>query len=458
MRRVVVPLLWILLAASWALAAPPVIRPAEKLDALLKLIGSAEGGPQALAAQKKAARLAGMPLTPADIKHRPIPDERNAAVELRRFNQLLREKPLERNAGMIASRIATSQLTPAELAEVRQLLATRPDLLEAAHAAAAKPECDFNRDWSKGVELVFPEYATCREAVRLITAESVLLARDGKLNEAVENQAHGFRIARHSESDPIIIAYLVGVACRTISLSGLSAILNGSPPDAAAARKAVELLEANALPERYQRMFGGEIVMLTATLKTMRAGDYNSLTALAGEPRTARRALSPQERRAFVRFVDASEADCLGLYREAWSAAALPPTQRRKAMAVVAAHTEPDSSNLTHLIRTVFMPEFESLDKKYLQFLAREAAFRAGAKVLEARATTGQWPSALPATTTDPFSGKPLLYHGEGDGFVVYSVGASGKFAGGKPETGEADRKQGEAFFRYTPPTSGAGT
>ena len=432
MRSAIVPILWLLAVAPVAVAA---------------------AGYAPLAAEQKAARQAGMPLTRAELKHRPIPAARNAAIELRQLNRLLKEKPIDQTTDETVARIATTQLSEAELIEVRQLLTSRRDVMDLVHAAAAKPACDFNRNWSQGAELLFPEYPTCREAVRLIRAESVLLALDGKVEQAVENQALGFRIARHSESDPCLIAYLVGLACRSISFSGLSAILNGSPPNAAAARKAAQLLEANAMPKRYQQLLRGEVVMATATLKKLRAGGFNSLASLAGDS-TPFRELTPQEQRTFVHLIDVGEADCLALYRAAWKAAALPAEKRRKAMAALASRIQPDDSTVPHLLRTIFMPEFKAVDEKHLGLVAREAAFRAGAKVLEAGATGGQWPSELPAGSTDPFTAQSLGYHLEGTGFVIHSVGASGKFAGGKPETGEADRKAGEAFFRYAPPAA----
>jgi hypothetical protein len=41
-------------------------------------------------------------------------------------------------------------------------------------------------------------------------------------------------------------------------------------------------------------------------------------------------------------------------------------------------------------------------------------------------------PSYLPAVPIDPFSGKPLIYRVQDDGFVIYSVGPDGKDDGGR--------------------------
>jgi hypothetical protein len=41
-------------------------------------------------------------------------------------------------------------------------------------------------------------------------------------------------------------------------------------------------------------------------------------------------------------------------------------------------------------------------------------------------------PGILPEVPIDPFTGKPLVYRLEGDGFIVYSLGSNGKDDGGR--------------------------
>jgi hypothetical protein len=81
----------------------------------------------------------------------------------------------------------------------------------------------------------------------------------------------------------------------------------------------------------------------------------------------------------------------------------------------------------------------------------REAVLIAGAGVLADRARRGTFPDKIPerlTTLRDPFSGQPLKYRREDDGFVVYSVGPEGNFTG--PPPGERF-VPGQAFFRYPP-------
>ena len=48
----------------------------------------------------------------------------------------------------------------------------------------------------------------------------------------------------------------------------------------------------------------------------------------------------------------------------------------------------------------------------------------------------------------DPFTGKTLGYRKEPNGFVIYSAGPTGKFAGGAPGMKREGR---EAYYRYPP-------
>ena len=81
---------------------------------------------------------------------------------------------------------------------------------------------------------------------------------------------------------------------------------------------------------------------------------------------------------------------------------------------------------------------------------AQEEVIMAAAAVLAHRAHSGAFPDRLEQTLatppTDPFSNKPLQYHREAKGFVVYSVGPDGNFDGGKPGT---PRIRNQAYFRY---------
>jgi hypothetical protein len=98
------------------------------------------------------------------------------------------------------------------------------------------------------------------------------------------------------------------------------------------------------------------------------------------------------------------------------------------------------------------LSSFSKLNDLNYLLPARKQVFMAVAAVMEAHAITGILPDHLPGKFTDPYSdGHLLKYRREGKtGFVVYSVGPSGKFDGGKP--GEHHWVPFEVARRYPAP------
>ena len=77
--------------------------------------------------------------------------------------------------------------------------------------------------------MLFPEFATMREACRLVSAQSCLLEHEGKYEAAIAVQSKGFRIAEQAATDPTVISLLVGIACETLTLSGYVRIKTEEP-------------------------------------------------------------------------------------------------------------------------------------------------------------------------------------------------------------------------------------
>src|SRR5207244_1431542 len=100
-------------------------------------------------------------------------------------------------------------------------------------------------------------------------------------------------------------------------------------------------------------------------------------------------------------------------------------------------------------------------DTKGVTVQARGAVLSAAAALLVYKARHGAFPDrmegALAELPLDPFAGRPLRYRREGEGFVVYSVGPTGNFDGGRPD---GEKPKDQAFFRYPapppPPSGGA--
>jgi hypothetical protein len=402
-----------------------------------------------LPSERAAARRSGIPLTAADMRSPELPTAEDAAPDYVRLTRLLKAKPLAKPDEDLVVRAYQETLTGAEAEHLRNVLQQQGNVLAQARRAAAKGGCNFHRNWALGFNLQFPEFAIMRRLIRLISAESCLMARDGHPQEALRNQELAFRIARHAGSDGFIISYLVEVAGHAISGRGVETILRLVPPEANLARQAGAILLRHPAPADLSPAVKREVGLHMAVLQQLRRGDVRTFTGLIDEhPAKKMAPLTPAERRVYQRLIDGWEADVLGFVRDIIAALQLPLGQRSARLAALQNYAPP-SEDAIHFWRVAFAPAAD-LDKARTHVIARERVTRMACRVLEIRADSGKFPEVLPNAPelSDPFTGKPLGYRREGAGLVIYSTGKDGRFNGGSPETPKAEQKK-QAFFRY---------
>lgn len=434
--------------AAWLLAALA-------LTATSAAPARAQSG--AYARELAAARRAGLPTRPADLQ-RPLPPEgRNAAPLWRKLDALLKAHRLTSNDDTdLTALLGRTPPTAAQVARGRQLLANRRDVLTVIHQAAERPACVFERKWSLGPAVLFPEYARMRMASRWLMGESGLLLYDGKLVEAARNMAFGYRIAQQAASDPTIIAELVAVAIDSITDRGLENILyraGDRPGVADAVRQAVE---REWRPHSLAHALGGEMVIAGVSLELIRRGNMKALNAMlsnssltnTGPPARPGSA----ERRQLDAYVDASGAMLVRSVRRLIAAADKPYPSASAAFRR-AAHDIQVSRAPGHELLAVLLPVYTALPARRASDEARAAVVRCAAALLAYRRAHGGFPPTLAAAIApvpaDPFDLKALRYRRDGAGFTVWSVGETLKFDGRAADTKQYAR---EAVFQYPAP------
>lgn len=319
------------------------------------------------------------------------------------------------------------------------------------HQAAQKPECNFNRDYSQGYNLLLPEYAAMRSGLRVLTNESALLLYDGKPLDAIRNETLGFAMAKHAQTDPILIGKLVSVALNAITLHFMERVLYtaGEQPGVA---QAVE----NAIAGNWQTVsmadaMRGEIVVGEVTFAQMDKGTLRDEDLKPGEKPD----LSPHHSPSFVdkAIIDANELHWLRFLHDSISATALPPRESRAKLEVL----EQNASRYEHLptrsIAAIMFSVYSQAITKQTQGEAQQAVVHAAAAVMAYRQQHGALPDtlnqAMQTVPADPFDQQPLRYRLEGDGFVVYSASPTGKFDGGTANTRPNSH---ESVFRFPMP------
>jgi len=415
-------------------------------------------GPANLAREEAAARQEGIPLTAGQLQRPLPPPSQNAAPLYVKLTKLLHDKPLglpKYAEGMDAFHT----YTPQQAAVVRRTLAARQDVMTLVHQAADRPQCVFVRDWGKGIDLKLPEYQPMREAARLIETESYLLARDGRYQEAVVNQARGFRIARHAASDPLLISYLVGNACEAITLAGMQSILALAGPNAAVSGQVQQVTRSDFAPLPLRVPMANGSAAMEPVFRQLHQGQHQGIhwlddslrgltsgEGIASDPQHLAKSVSAAEQKLVSDTIDAQQANYLSDMRRMVAAVDAPTKERRAVYTSLVDASAPSARDGARTMSFILLPDGQKLDEDDLRLKAREAVTLAAASLLADKAKTGLYPDTPPQGLIDPFTGKPLLFRREGGGFVVYSAGPTGRFDGGK--LGAKVPGQ-ESLFRY---------
>ena len=398
-------------------------------------------GPANLAREQAAARAAGIPLSAAQLQQPLPPVLQNAAPLYVKLTKLLHDRPMHLPK-YAESMDAFHTYTPAQVAAARKILADRPDVMTLVHQAADRPRCVFVHQWNQGINLTFPEYPTVRASSRLLKTESYLLARDRHYSQAVANQSRGFRVAEHAASDHVLIAYLVGVACEANTFSGMQSILTLAGPDAIVDADVQAKVTAEHSRLSLRDAMAGEAGFDCTPFVPMHQHEGDGVEAALkaagfGDEDARKVQVSDAERQNLHALIDAWEADYLARMRPAVVASDQPPAARRAAFALMEEQVTQDASSsggAVHAFSDILLPAFGKIDQHDTRMQAREMVTLAAADLLAERANAGAYPDRLPTGFTDPFSGQPLQYRREGaGGFVVYSVGPTGRFGGGRP-------------------------
>jgi len=336
--------------------------------------------------------------------------------------------------------------TSDQLAQVQKLIDNNPKVFDLLHQAAGMPYFlpDPN-DTSNRTAI--------REAAREIRTQSYLLASKGSFSDAIAMQSLGLNEAKQASQRKTIISYLVAAAVERISMQGLQDIMSMAGPDQktdAQVRDAVnKYLPGTSLKE----CLTGEISWSINDFEGMRNGSMYDIRATVDpslntptpQP-TQAVVVSPDEHRFVGNFCDELEARYIEREAVLADAAGAAPEQRRAIFAGLQAQASQPSRDPVVAISNAFSLDYEKISQRMDAMTAVEQVTLAAAQILSTKAQTGLYPVSLPAGFTDPFTGKALGYTSSATGFVVYSVGTTGKYDG----TVDNDA---EVFYRY-PPTA----
>ncbi|MEO7715028.1 MAG: hypothetical protein ABIY70_02395 [Capsulimonas sp.] len=319
------------------------------------------------------------------------------------------------------------------MAKARQALMRQSQALTLVHLAVSKPYCVLQIDWmhANPSEINYSQLTTVRNAERYLQAESILMAADGRREDAVKNAALGFKISRQAENGKSSIAYLVGVACNAMTLGSMRKILYlyGDRPG-------VALLVHDEVANNFRAPSAAagmrtELVLNIGLVEYLRTAGWGALYYMAGEKPSLR------DRIYNSAFLTGHTWDIQLNYngvliirqsRQAIFVADRPFYMARPTLAALSAALNKKSK--LYGLTKVMLPNFEKMVGRRAQVQDNAEIVMLASLLIDKHNRNPNYPLSTP-TPIDVYSGKPLQYRLEGDGFVIYTPGFDGTFDGG---------------------------
>jgi len=417
-----------------------------------------------LAEAKALAKREGFPLSLAELPKRNVPNADNAATYIRRLNEIGKKRPLpEEDMLFIHGDIQNERpLSPQQASRAKAIFASRPDVLLNIEKAAA---CiDYYIPLKKGFggetgesAAIIALGAGLRSAARWLNAKTGLLLAERRNKEAIANQSKALHLARVAQQAPSLVEVLIANALNAIALRGMEKILlaAGDQPEIAQAVK--EAIQRERSGVSFQNMFRCELAMHLGILEGMRK-DAVSLsstqTFLTPDFRAQIKKFHyPDDPKQIAeRYINANETTLILKFLEIRSVMSAPYYQKPPK----GFPSQKEMERLTEEPDTAFayiaIPVYISTRAVLARQEATKKSIQMGAQTLAWKVKRGAFPNSLKEVISsiplDPFDGKPLRYRKEGAGFVIYSVGETGKYDGRVFEKG----RWRESVFRYPAP------
>lgn len=300
--------------------------------------------------------------------------------------------------------------------------------------ASQKEHCVFPRDWSKGMDVIFPEFARMKTFARVCSARAEVAAEASDWRTALDSLAVGMRIAKHAE-EPILIAHLVSVAIEAIQLRSFEGLV------AQFSRNAQFLSEARAWVEHLPRVsdrkhaYDFELVASRTLFEQLadRSAENYMIDSVEGVDRFMITAMlrSPAARKRV-------EATYLRRMYDTLSQPADTPQQDVSRWDALDAQIAADTS-MPGKVVSIVAPVFNQASYAFARIREQRRLAWVAVWVAEQQLQLGTMPHQLPTDERfiDTWTGERYVFEKRGEGFAVRSLGQNKVDDGGMMVSGK---------------------
>jgi hypothetical protein len=386
--------------------------------------------------ERERIRAAGEPLTCADLVRMQTlpPGTPNAADVYQQAFDALDWTPEEEE---LAGHWSAQELPPDWVESMRPVVESNEQYFALLERAADIEACVFPVDWEKRADAEEPHLAHLRSAARMLTARALILAADGRAEEALQGCGPIPAMMQHLSQEPTVVGQLVRYALISIGIRGVEQLLSQCDPSAQACRELCDAFGEVELSESFREAAKGERAW---------AREVAFDVVREGLPRSANWGVRLAEARLNI-----DEWLYLRAMREQMQASALPwPEAKYRARAAAErAESMPWPICVT---TTMMLPYLDRVAESCRLTTGRLDVCQIGLALRAYQAEHGRYPDSLEELAADgwevprdSFTDEPYRYRREGDGFIVWGAGMDLDDDGGKPFKPSSSRTAGEA-------------
>lgn len=402
----------------------------------------------ALAKTLAGLKAKGIPLTAKELAP-ACPDEDNAARLWRAYENITvipgrrtagpgQREPGDKMRGLIARAwtdfAACKPLAQADRAALKDAI-LKNDKAFALLAEMADKPCFLYRDPAQSlVESRLPGAVQMIQTTELLFFSALFSAEDGDVHGAISKILTGLRLAPFMAREGTLMAYLVSSAETRILSQFLGEICRGRKVDEEDLARLMAALDPGPWPDRLAAAFRGErVLFVEAGGEFLKPGLADLGSVFEGSTWWEKLGLW------FCRpLVKRDIRHSLPSFEFLEAQAKVPYYQSRDLLR--ARDREVKDRPWHAFLSKMIIGETESVYLKKAQTEAIMLVSRTGLACRLFKNKNGRYPERLeelvPRLLTevpiDPFTGKPMVYRRQGEGFIVYSLGSNQKDDGGR--------------------------
>ncbi|MBM4024577.1 MAG: hypothetical protein FJ280_04120 [Planctomycetes bacterium] len=415
----------------------------------------------------------GRPLRAAEIIPPEVPDAQNAAVLYQSAALMLKgqaagEKDLLQRLDDLSAALSQKPVHPDRIARQQENIAElrqRMSLPIVASALATveqgtqRPACQFQREYAGALSVDAPFRRNVRNLIRILGARVHLYAEAGETAQAWSTLQTQLKFANALRDDPTTMSQLMRSGMISYSCRLIQSLCENEPPEVQLSRSLEDLLRDMTGIEPFIRAVDGERLLIGEWFfnlprdemdKAWRQDMFHPSGALPGAIEEALHRLGFR----ILAFRPRLVAD---------HAAYLEVMRKRVQLLQGPYRSAQECRDYLNVSKWHFLTHLFAVGGEkwvHCRMAANVQVTRAGLALLRYRQAHGAFPPTLEALDLDglldPYTGKPLLYRPEGEGFVVYSVDEDLKDNGGvpKPEKQDSDPRrrkplEGDRVWRF---------